>query len=115
MRSKKLAVRFGLVSVLLMSLSAAAATFLCATPDAAVTDISWRGGLKLTFSCKNPADATIRLTYAPEGKVAATPTTSSYIYQRGYFLITQPCMFKARAYKSGWDPSFIRVVRFVRG
>jgi hypothetical protein len=111
MRSKKLAVRFGLVSVLLMSLSVAAATERVATPGVqGIQNISWRGGLLLSFSCETPG-ATIRLTYAPEGKIAAYPTASSYIYRPGsWFLITKPCMFRAKAYKTGWYPSFTRTV-----
>jgi len=136
MRSKKLAVRFGLL-VLLMSLSTAAASGLGRTPlgttgsivasssynwiifrprvttPEAHWKITWRGGGYLSFSCKTK-DTTIRYTYAPEGKVAPYPTSSSRVCPNGYGLyLTKPCMVRARAFKNNswwWLPSYVRRV-----
>ncbi len=130
MRSKKWAVQFGLL-VMLMSLSAAAASDLgqnplattgsnvttssytspfiyrrVATPKAS-WKITWRGAVVLTYSCKT-SDATIRYTYASEGKVAPYPTSSSRVLPYGYGLyLTKPCMVRAKAFKSSWLPSVV--------
>lgn len=120
MRSKTLAVQFGIL-VLLMSLSTAVASDLGKTPLGMTGSIvgssihrwfiprprvatpepswkiTWRGRGILNFSCKN-LGVTIRYTYAPEGKVAPYPTSSSPIFPRCGLYLTKPCMVRARSF-----------------
>lgn len=114
MRSKKLAVRFGLLSVLLMSLSAAAAPDLArisqGTTGSDVAGLSsfrrvatpeyswiptWRGALIVFISC-DTRGATIKYTWNG---------SSERIYRYPLY-VTRDAVIKAWATKTGWLSSY---------
>jgi hypothetical protein len=108
MRSKKSAVRFGLLTVLLICLSLASTSDAwtlyrpkLTTPDSLrVPD--WRGGLRVYLWCGTPG-ATIRWTWASGYRaVAPNPTSSSQLY-RGSILVTREGQMRARGFKTGYD------------
>ncbi len=121
MRSKKLAVRFGLLSVLLMSLSAAAAPDLArtsqgmtgsdvaspsyartiffprvATPKYICTP-TWRGAVIVRISCSTRG-ATIRYTWNRS-------SWRTYLYP---LYVTRDAVLIAYARKPGWQNSYGR-------
>lgn len=115
MRNKKLAVRFGLLAVLLISLSLASTSnawpFGQVKPPKHSVVPYWRGGLLVSLSCDTPG-ATTRWTWASGYKaVAPIPTSSSQLY-RGPILVTREGQLKARAFKLGYWPSDILVIDF---
>jgi hypothetical protein len=105
MRSKKLAVRFGLLAVLLMSLSLAstsnASTFFIrrvATPEYSWTR-TWRGAVIVDISCGTPG-ATIWYTW--NGSSVRT-------YQRPLY-VTRDAVVRAQASKAGWWNSYVNTL-----
>ncbi|MFC1603546.1 hypothetical protein ACFL5F_00840 [Planctomycetota bacterium] len=118
MRSKKLAVRYGLLTVLLVSLSLASTssawTFYRPRVEMPEYDwyVTWRGTVVFSISCDTPGSTT-HITWAcstnPDD--APIPTDSSPIY-RGPYHVIGDIVIKARAYKDGWTSSDINTLIF---
>ncbi|MFC1766097.1 chitobiase/beta-hexosaminidase C-terminal domain-containing protein [Planctomycetota bacterium] len=117
MRSKKMAVRYGLLTVLLVSLSLTSTSNAwtiyrpnkAATPELSRWELDWRGGIKLFLHCDTPG-ATIRYTWAPgRWATAPIPTSASHLY---WIPLRATCVgqLKARAFKSGYDSSGVLTV-----
>jgi hypothetical protein len=103
MRSKKLAVRYGLLTVLLISLSLTSTsnawTFYVPqvdTPDYSWTP-TWRGALIVSISC-DTSGATIWYTW----------NGSSVRKYRYSLYVTSDAVIRAQATKPGWRNSYIR-------
>lgn len=100
MRSKKLAVRFGLLTVLLVSLSLTSTSDAwtiffprVATPEYSWTR-TWRGAVIVYVSCDTPG-ATIKYTW----------NGSSVRTYRYPLYVTRDAVLRAWATKTGWWPS----------
>ena len=106
MRSKKLAVRYGLLTVLLISLSLASTSNAwtyyppkVATPELADYWIDWwSGGIVIVLKC-DTSGADIRYTWRPGYGEAPTPTSSSQLYTRP-LLATCIGQLKAKGFKN---------------
>jgi len=112
MRSKKMTVRFGLLTVLLVTLSLAStshALILCRVATPKISWYStWRGVAIVRISCDTPG-ATIKYTRTNTTKVnyAPNPTYFSNTY-RYPLIVTRDVVIKAKAYKTGCLSSYIR-------
>ena len=105
MRSKKLAVRYGLLTVLLISLSLASTSNAWYSPPTVATPKVkywyydwWLGGIVFALECRTHG-ADIRYTWQPRYGEAPTPTTSSRLYT-GPLLATCKGQLKARGFKN---------------
>ena len=112
MRRKKLTVRYGLLTVLLISLSLASTSnaWIFFTPKVDTPDFDWEvdwwlGGIIIYLSCET-LGADIRYTWEPGYGEAPTPTTSSQLYNRP-LLATCIGQLKARGFKDFYDASDI--------
>ena len=120
MTSKKLTVRYGLLTVLLVSLSLASTSNAwtiyepevavakpkwCAVPD-------WRGGLKVYLWCDGTPGATIRYEWAP-GRYwqAPDPTACSPLYWCP-LLVTCEGQLRVKGFKPGYWPSEPLIIIF---
>jgi len=116
MRSKKSAVRFGLLAVLLISLSLASTSnaWSLYSPKVAAPELSrwyvdwWSGGIVMYLSC-DTSGADIQWTWASGYREAPIPTSSSRLYERP-LLATTIGQLKAGAFKTSWEPSDILVI-----
>ena len=113
MRRKKLAVRYGLLTVLLISLSLASTSNARTFPKVDTPDYSWeidwwRGGIVIYLSCDTHG-ADIRYTWEPGYGEAPTPTTSSQLYDRP-LLATCIGQLKARGFKDWYYASNVLVL-----
>ena len=104
MRSKKLAVRFGLLTVLLVSLSLASTCYAStrpATPEYKCYR-TWRGAVIVFISCdtRGARIPYTRATDTTDPHDAPNPTYSSRTYRYPLYL-TRDTVVKAAAYKNG--------------
>ena len=130
MRSKKMAVRFGLLSVLLLSLGAAAVPNLARTSPGTISsdvarlnstdlfcngrpatpefswDISWRGWVKLYMSC-DTRGATIKYTTDGSNPSLSSPTYENPLYLFWWMGIDE---VRAAAYKCGKWSRYMRIL-----
>ena len=115
MRSKKLAVRYGLLTVLLVSLSLAS-TSNAWIPTVKTPELDWSncyvdwwyGGIVITLKC-DTYGADIRYTWVPGYGEAPTPTVSSRLYDRP-LLATCIGQLKARGFKNFYYPSGVLTI-----
>jgi hypothetical protein len=113
MRSKKLAVRFGFLTVLLVSLSLASTSYAStrpATPDCNCYR-TWRGAVIVFISCRT-SGATIyytRATDTTDPDDAPNPNFSSPIYRYPLYL-TRDTVVKAAAFKNGLWSRYINTL-----
>jgi len=106
MRSKKLAVRYGILTVLLISLSLTSTSnaWTYHPPKVATPELSdwyfdwWLGGIVMYLSCDTPG-ADIRCTWASGYGEPPIPTSSSQLYERP-LLATTIGQLKARGFKN---------------
>jgi hypothetical protein len=116
MRSKKLAVRYGLLTVLLISLSLASTSnaWTYRPPKVATPELScwyvdwWSGGIVIVLKC-DTLGADIRYTWKPGYGEAPTPTSSSQLYERP-LLATCIGQLKARGFKNLYYASDVLVI-----
>ena len=115
MRSKKLTVRYGLLTVLLVTLSLTSTSnawtiYRVATPKISWSP-TWRGAAIVRISCTTPG-ATIKYTWASGTDVsdASNPTYFSNTYRYPLY-VTRDVVIKAKAYKPGRLDSYIRWLR----
>ncbi len=111
MRSKKLAVRFGLLTVLLVSLSMASTCEAWTLYRVATPKISWyptwRGAAIVYISCKTNG-ATIKYTWTNGTNVSEAPNPTYFSRTYRYSLyVTRDAVIKARAYKPGMLASYV--------
>jgi len=114
MRSKKLAVWFGLLTVLLMSLSlpstSNASTIYPDTPGYTCVR-TWRGAVKVYIWCRT-SGATIHYTWGTDTTDpddVPNPTYSSPTYRYPLY-VTRDTVVKAVAYKNGLSSRYIHVL-----
>ena len=109
MRSKKLAVRHGLLTVLLISLSLASTSnaWTYHPPTVKTPELAWSSdyyvdwwymGIVIALKC-DTYGADIRYTWTPGYGTAPTPTSSSYLYE-GPLLATCIGQLKAKGFKN---------------
>jgi len=118
MRSKKSAVRYGLLTVMLVSLSLASTSsaWPIFRPKVEAPEYSWAidwwsGGIVIWLECDSPG-ATTHYTWATgKGATASNPTSFSRRYTIP-LLVTIEGQLRARAFKSGWEPSDILIIDF---
>lgn len=112
MRSKKLTVRFGLLTVLLVAFSLTSTSHALTLYRVATPKISWyptwRGAAIVYISCTT-SGATIKYTWTNSTKVdyAPNPTYFSNTYRYPLY-VTRDAVIKARAYKPGRLDSYVR-------
>jgi hypothetical protein len=112
MRSKKLTVRIGLLTVLLVTLSLASTSDALTLYRVDTPKISWyptwRGAAVVYMSCDTPG-ATIKYTWTSGTDVYNAPNPT--YFSRTYWIplyVTRDAVIKAKAYKSGMLSSHIR-------
>ncbi len=117
MRRKKLAVRYGLLTVLLISLSLTStsnAWISRGAPTVKTPDLDywyvdyWNQGIVIALKCDTHG-ADIRYTWKPGYGEAPTPTTSSQLYDRP-LLATCIGQLKARGFKDWYYASNVLVL-----
>jgi len=113
MRSKKMTVRVGLLTVLLISLSLTSTSNACTRPATPEYQCyrTWRGAVFVFMSC-DTSGATIyytRATNTTDPDDVPNPNLSSQTY--GYPLyLTRDTVVKAAAYKNGLWSRYINVL-----
>ena len=113
MRSKKLAVRYGLLTVLLVSLSLTS-TSNAWIPTVKTPDLDWwyfdwyLGAVVFALDC-DTYGADIRYTWVPGYGEAPIPTVSSQLYDRP---LAAACIgqLKARGFKNYYYPSGVLTI-----
>jgi len=113
MRRKKLAVRYGLLAVLLVSLSLTSAsdawTRTVKTPDLDWWYFDWwLGGIVFALEC-DTRGADIRYTWEPGYGEAPTPRVSSHLYDDP-LVATCIGQLKARGFKNFYYPSGVLTI-----
>ena len=115
MRSKKLAVRYGLLTVLMISLSLASTSNAWYSPPTVKTpEVDywyydwWLGGIVFALEC-DTYGADIRYTWTPGYGTAPIPTSSSRLYT-GRLLATCIGQLKAKGFKNLYYSSGVLTV-----
>jgi hypothetical protein len=113
MRTKKLAVWYGLLAVLLVSLSLTSTSKAWSrtveTPDLDWWYFDWwLGGVVFALEC-DTYGADIRYTWEPGYGEAPFPTVSSQLYD-GPLVATCIGQLKARGFKNFWFPSGVLTI-----
>jgi len=119
MRSKKLAVRYGLLTVLLISLSLTSTSnaWISRAPTVKTPELAWSYGyyvdwwyMGIVFALEcDTYGADIRYTWTPGYGTAPTPTSSSTLYT-GPLLATCRGQLKARGFKNLYYPSGVLTI-----